>query len=1016
MVAQVLPPNAASRVLGRVPVPRTDLVGREDEIAEIGELLSRARIVTLTGPGGSGKTRLAIAVTSRPETVTETQACWVELASLGADHLVGEMVGGAVGVPTASSGPLVPAIADRIESQDLLLVLDNCEHLAMAVTDLADYLLDACPRLRMLATSREPLGLDGEQVRSVQPLSLPPVGARDLPAAVAASPACRLFEERSRAVLPGFALGADNASAVARVCHRLEGLPLAIELAAARMRVMSLAQIDAGLNDVFHLLVGGTRTAPARHQTLRATLDWSHDLLSDGERAVFRRLGVFPGAFDLDAAESVAAGGSVNGVDVLDLLSHLVDRSLVTVRHSGDRVRYRLLATVRPYAREKLREAGESDSVSRAHLRHYADLVCAVEPRLTGPDQSRELDGLELEGNNLRVALGYARERGVTADGMRLAANLWRLCYLRGHYREGREWLDWAATVDPDGPPEVRAKAFHGGGALAFLQCDYPAAVRRLDASLLLYRTLGDEEGTALVLQTLGSVSREQGRYARAAELHRESMRLFRALGNRLGEAQAHGYLGFNAWLQCCWEEAAAECGRALAEFRRLGDTEGTAWALISLGTVAQYQGSLDQAAALLTEARRLAEGAGYPEGVAWSLHELGLLAVRRGESDAHLLLLESLSLHRDLGDRWRVTSVLEDLAACATGAGHAERAAALLGAADAIRTSIETELAPCERRDHERVEAQLRSWLGDDGFAAQLARGRITPPEDLTAGFPAPASMPEAGSPRAATSAGSGPKPSDTSAPADQAMTELLTVQLLGNTVVRLGDRLLTAPDWGYAKPRELLLLLVSFPPQSKDQIGEALWPGLSGKQLRNAFHTALRDLRRALGDPDWVAFTNGRYAINRDRDHLFDIEEFEKALSDARRRSEATEALPLLERAVSLYRGDFLPDLLDAEWTHGRRAELRRGYGAALSGAGRRLAAADRFREAADMFRRAVGHEPLDEAAHRHLMHCLIRAGEPGQAAAVYQDLARRLREELGVAPAAETTAMYRAIGRPA
>ena len=259
-------------------------------------------------------------------------------------------------------------------------------------------------------------------------------------------------------------------------------------LAAARIRVMSPGQIDAGLDNVFHLLVGGARSAPARHQTLRATLDWSHDLLSERERAVFRRLGVFPGAFDLEAAEAVSADESVEQVAVLDLLSRLLDRSLVQARRSGDRVRYRLLATVRPYAQEKLRSSGEYDNVSRAHLRYYSALVCDVEPRLVGPTQKLELDRLELEGNNLRVALAFARDHRETADGIRLAANLWRLCYLRGHYREGREWLDWAATVDADVPPELRAKALHGGGSLAFLQCDYAAAVRRLDAGLRLYR------------------------------------------------------------------------------------------------------------------------------------------------------------------------------------------------------------------------------------------------------------------------------------------------------------------------------------------------------------------------------------------------------------------------------------------------------------------------------------------------------------------------------------------------
>ena len=856
--------------------------------------------------------------------------------------------------------------------------------------------------------------MDGEFVWRVPPLSLPLPKASDVAAAVSESAACRLFEQRAQAVSPDFTLGAGNAAIIARLCRRLEGLPLAIELAAARIRVMSPAQIDAGLDNVFHLLVGGSRTAPARHQTLRATLDWSHDLLSERERAVFRRLGVFPGAFDLEAAEAVSAHDPVERGEVLDLLTQLLDRSLVQIRPSQDRVRYRLLATVRPYAREKLRSAGEYDTVSRAHLRHYADLVCDVEARLVGPTQKLELDRLELEGNNLRVALGFARDNGETADGIRLAANLWRLCYMRGHYREGREWLDWAAVVDPDAPPALRAKALHGGGSLAFLQCDYAAAVRRLDAGLRLYRELDDQEGTAVVVQALGSVAREQGRYERAAELHAESLRLFVGLGSRLGVAQSHGYLGFNLWLQGRWDEAEPECEQALADFRQLGDLEGIAWSLISLGTIAQYRGRLDAAEAMLAEAYRLSQAAGYPEGLAWCLHEQGLLALRRGENDAFLPLSASLARHRELGDRWRLTSVLEDLSACATSHGQAERAAALLGAADALRAEIQTELAPCERPDHERVVAQLQGWLGKEGYDAAWTRGRVGQLDDLLADVPAPAAI----SPVIPHEPGPAPapaQPTNSIVTGDVPVAEPLEVQVLGADSVQLGDRILTAADWGYAKPREMFLLLVSSAPQTKEQIGAALWPTFADKQLRNAFHTALRDLRRALGDAGWVLFAGGRYTVNRERDHRFDIDVFETAINEARRCGDSPETLAHLQRAISVYQGDFLPDFLDSEWTEAKRAVLRRSFGAVLRGAGRRLAGAERHPEAVEVFRRAVAHDPLDEAAHRQLMQCLIRVGEAGRAATVYQQLAERLRDELGVAPAAETTALYRRLVRP-
>ena len=997
------------RLTGRLPTPRGVLVGRAEQVSDIVSRLTMARLVTLTGTGGTGKTRLAIAAATSMASMVRHGVCWVELGALRSPELVADAVASALGASPARERGVLQAVADSVGPRDILLALDNCEHLADASAELVDFLLDACPYLRVLATSREALAVEGELVWPVPPLALPPARGKDLAPLVTGSAACQLFEQRSRAVVPDFTVTADNATVVARLCRRLEGLPLAIELAAARMRVMSVAQIDAGLGDVFHLLVGGARTAPARQQTLRATLDWSHRLLTEHEEALFRRLAIFPGAFDLVAAESVAAQPPLAKDDILDLLTRLVDRSLVHVRRTGDHVRYRLLATVRPYAREKLSAAGELAMTSRAHLRYFADLVTSTEPKLEGRDQSRELDRLEIEGNNLRVALSYGRDAGELADGMRLAAFLWRLCYLRGHYREGREWLDWAATVDPHGPADIRAKALHGGGALAFLECDYSAAVRRLEGSLELYRELGDPIGSAMALQALGSVSREQGRYARAVELHTEALELFEGAGRHLGVAQARGYLGFAAWLQGDWLEARTLCEQALAEFQALGDSEGIAWSLISLGTVAQYEGRLEDATTMLSEAHRISDLAQYPEGIAWAVHEQGLVAMRRGDPQAEALLLDSLRRHRQLGDRWRTASVLEDLAASVSHLGRAEQAAALLGAADAIRTQIGTELAPCERSDHERVEARVRSWLGGDGLAANWNRGRETLLDDLLAAQQSTAVH------------HSTTQPQDVEHRTGEADHEAgdvaacLTVRALGLGTAHLDERLLEAADWGYAKPRELLFLLVGAPPQTKEQIGSALWPALSGRQLRNAFHTALRDLRRALGDPGWVLFSAGRYSLNTTRPHVFDVETFETALADARRARPAAAAMPHLQRAIAAYQGDFVPDLADAEWTQARRDGLRRGFGSALVATGRLLAAEGRYREAAGVFRRAVAHEPLDETSHRQLMSALIRAGEVGQAASVYHQLTERLRVELGVAPAAETTALYRQLIGP-
>jgi predicted ATPase/DNA-binding SARP family transcriptional activator len=1037
--------GATTRGRHVLPTPRTPLIGRDDQVQGVLAALANARLLTLTGPGGTGKTRLALAVAAAVDGLATDGVAWVELAGIGSPDLVPEAVAAALRVQEVSDRSALQAVADHIETGAVLLALDNCEHLTGACADLVDELLDSCPNLRVLATSREPLAVDGESLWPVPPLSLPRRTFANWDA-VASCASAQLFEQRARAVLPEFRLTSDNAETVARVCRDVDGLPLAIELAAARVRVLSVEQIGAGLSDVFRLLAGGARTAPQRQQTLRATLDWSHDLLSEPERVVFRRLSVFPGGFSMAAAEHVATLPDPDA-NVVDLLTRLVDRSLVNVQRSGERARYRLLAPIRTYARERLVAADEDAAVGRAHLEFFARLVESTEPQLTGPDQAAGLDRLEAEANNLRAALAFARDREEPVRGMRLAAGLWRMCALRGHYREGREWLDWAASVGAEGPIPLHAKALRGGGTLAFLHCDYPGAVQRLEQALRLYRELDDSSGIAGTLQVLGSVAREQGDYQRAESLYEESRVLFEAVGDGLGTAQAHGFLGFAAWLQGNWAPAIDQCERALTEFRVLGDGDGIAWSLLSLGIVAQYQGDYERADQLLTQAQDLSRRVGYPEGVAWSLHELGLLAVRRGDSNAERLLLDSLARHRDLNDEWRTASVLSDLASCILAGGEPERAAALLGAAAAIRTRIGSVVAPCERADYDRVDQQVRAALGGAGFDEHWSRGRdIGILDDLlgASSMPPAAAEVTAADARQAVDSGDAGSTADTvragrtsdagdagaaevtppAVPAPRAtrVSEApvpveavpLRIHVLGQASVLRDGRALSPADWGYGKPRELFFLLAASPPQTKEQLGLALWPGLSGAQLRNALHTALRDLRKAVRDPNWVRFSAGKYALDRSREHWLDLGIFERELTAARRARPNSAALPHLQRAISVYGGDLLPEFADSEWTQDRRDELRRSYGAALAGAGRILATEGHFRQAADAFRKAVAHEPLDEAAHRQLMKCLVRAGEPGLAARQYEQLTVRLRDELGVAPAAETTSLYEQLRR--
>ena len=973
------------------------------------------------------------------------------LAQIDDPAIIGQAVATQLGVPDTPGQEPVEAIAKHVADHPLLVVLDNCEHLADAAASLAEYLLAACPALVVLATSREALGVEGELSWQVPPLSLPagapaPTASAPTASALAASDAVKLFEQRAQLVRPSFRITDENAAAVLTICQRLDGLPLAIELAAARMRILSSAQLAERMDDIFAVLVGGARSAPARHQALRATLDWSYDLLDSDERATFRRLATFFGGFTLHAAERIAAGGDIRPDAMLELLTRLADKSLLRVEHTRGESRYFLLATVRDYARDRLAEAAESDQARRAHLQYFTELVEDTTARIEQVEAAAgrlelELDRLDAELPNLRRAFEFAQESGDPVAPLRIAGPLDRYAYLRGRYHEVRQWMDAAVTSCPDAPAGLRAKALLGGGRLALLQCDYAPAVRRLEAALRLYRELGDPRGIASSLQVLGSVAREQGRYARAVELHAESLAIAEAAEDRWAVASAHGYLAFASWLQRDFGRAAEEAGTALAKFRELGDVEGAAWSLISLGTVARYQGDVERASVLLTESLALSEGIGFREGIAWSVEQLGLLAAVDGDPAAISLLRRSLELHSELRDRWRMSSVLEDLAAIAIAQGNAGRAARLLGAAEALRETIGTVIAPCERLQHNQTTRAVRAELGDEAFDAALRQGQLASMDELTADLPsaeppgsaepnqtapdqAPPEQPAPEQPapeQAAPETARPARPRATARPrAAQAAAEngasgnraagMLRIRALGAAMVEIGDTALTAADWSYAKPRELMFLLASSPPMTKDQIAAALWPDLSRQQLGNALHTALRELRRALGDPGWVQYSDGHYRFDRSRPHECDVTAFEDALVAARRARPAEAALPELQRAIAAYGGDFLDGMATGEWALVRRDELRRAFESALLATGRLQAAAGRHQAAAAAFRKAVAHEPLNESAHRELMNCWVRLGETARAVRHYEELVGVLRDQVGVAPAAETEALYR------
>jgi predicted ATPase/Tfp pilus assembly protein PilF/transcriptional regulator with XRE-family HTH domain len=769
------PPGAGAGA--SLPVPPTSFVGRVRERAAVAALLARpeVRLLTLTGPGGVGKTRLALQVaTERP--LESAPPVFVALAALREPGAVLPAIARALGVREDGVTPLPAALQAALAGRALLLVLDNCEQVRAAAPELAA-LLAGCPRLQVLATSRAPWHLQGEHEYALEPLALPPP-QETAPAALGVSEAVALFVARAQAVKPSFALSASSAPVVAALCRQLEGLPLAIELAAAQLKLLTPRTLLGLLGRRLALLVGGPRDAPERQQTLRATLSWSYELLSPAEQTLLRRLCVFVGGCRLEAMAAVCGGGAELVGDLLQWLGALVDQSLVRAEEDADgETRVVLLETIREYGLERLAGSGELEALRERHLDWCLALAEGAEPLLRGSEQGQWLERLDAEHDNLRAALAWARERGAGEQGLRLAGTLWRFWEIRGYLSEGRGWLEsmLAAGTGGSAPATARARSLNGAGTLAFAQGEYGRAVALHEEALAIRRTLGDTHGIAASLNNLGNVAHVQGEYGRAAALHEESLALKRELGDTRGISASLNNLGNVAHQQGDYGRAAALYEESLALDRSLGDQRGIADSLNNLGGVAYAQGEHGRAVALYEESLALDRELGDQQGIANSLHTLGDVAHQQGDyGRAAALYEESLALFRELGDRWGiaesliglgrvafrqgdhgraaallaealllgrdigarrwVTTSLEGLAWVAGARGRPDQAARLGGTAAALREAQGVPLPPEERGSHDQAVQAMRAALGEEGFAAAWAAGRALPLEEAIA------------------------------------------------------------------------------------------------------------------------------------------------------------------------------------------------------------------------------------------------------------------------------------------
>jgi predicted ATPase/DNA-binding winged helix-turn-helix (wHTH) protein len=685
--AAAVPLKSLDRHPHNLPVQPTPLIGRKQVEAVVCGLLRRTdvRLLTLTGPGGTGKTRLGLQVASALLEDFESGVYFVPLAAIREPTLVVSTIAQTLGIREKAGQLLLDNLQESLQDKHLLLVLDNFEHVVAAAPLLAE-LLTTSPRLKCLVTSREILRLSGEHEFPVPPLELPDL--RCLPAVDVLSQyaAVALFIQRALAVKPDFRMHNDNAPAVAEICVRLDGLPLAIELAAARLKLLPPQAMLARLGRRFDLLRGGARDAPDRHQSLRHAIAWSYNLLAADEQALFRRLAVFTGGCTLEAIEAVCqavddlAAGATPPPEVLDRVASLVDKSLLRQEEQANgEPRFRMLETIREYGLECLTSSGEEPTGRHAHADYYRALVEAAEPALTGPEQAVWLDRLETEHDNLRAALRWAEESGEAETGLRLVGALYEFWLVRGHLREGREWLRRLLLATSSTRTLARAKVLTGAGHMAHNLGDYTAAWTLFEEALAIWQEQGDQRGLATALNNLGWVAVHRGDYPAARALSEESLALWQALGDKGGMATALNNLGFVAYFQGEYAAADALHQESLGLQRELGDQRGIAVALGLIGRTAQRRGDYRQAMVLLEESLRLFRDMGVKQLFAWAASFLADVAHEQGNAEcATALLEESVTVFRDIGDKDGLAYTLSILGTIPQARGDAGQAQAL--------------------------------------------------------------------------------------------------------------------------------------------------------------------------------------------------------------------------------------------------------------------------------------------------------------------------------------------------
>lgn len=1073
----------------RLPTSPTSFVGRERELAHVRQSLQTARLLTITGPGGSGKTRLALQAAAQLAPEFDDNAYWCGLAALSDSAYVPQAVARVMDIEEQPGRSATEAIVEFIQSCPVLLILDNCEHLFEACAALASAILDACPHAKILATSLQPLGLAQEHVWQAPPLALPAAAAE--PEAQTQCDSVRLFIERATEALPTFVYDDQNAQTIAAICRRLDGLPLAIELAAARVKLLSLQQIAERLENAFALLKRGKTDALPRHQTLRATMDWTYTFLSEPEQTLLRRLSVFVGSFALELVEQVCGDAKTendrNNPPMLDLLAGLVDKSFVVLlpRDGTNPAHYRLLEMIRQYAREKLEDSGESHTIGNRYLDWCVRWAEQAEAYLAQPDQGAWLKQFEAQEEHFRASLRWACTSHQTEMGLRLANALLRF-WLTGEMAEGRVWLDELLNLEASHRPSgdfpvanrTRAQALFASGRLAVRVGDDELATRRGEASLALFRALGDSRGILNALNTLALAAQDQNDCARASALYDEALALSRQTNDPRMAAVVLGNQGLMYYEQQdyrrvapLWEEAnaIAERGHAAAPLDNLGclammqgdfarahhllqkewqtvseadDKHGIALVRMDLGEVARRQGDLDRAGTLLQDALERHCQMNNPTRIGEALVYLAHIARHRGK------ILDAKNLYEQSLSSLVKSNYTRYLCHAKTGLGILQ---VMQGRDQTALPLFRESLRIAEKGNHrlcrvEALEEMAGIWArrGDVQRAARYLA--ITQTERQTLGTPVPPVERERYDQTMAAVCAALRYGEWETIQADartlmlqQIMTEAMgeetsaiapvvapepasKIYALGTTRVIVGERAIRPSEWKYTKAKELFFYLLTNRRATKSQIGLALWPDASSEQLRNIFHRAMHYMRKALGHPEWIVFEEDTYALDRHATFWYDLYEFEAGLKEAQslcrgglpQSGARARAIQCLEAAVTLWRGDFLEEQDAGEWAILKRESLRQAFLQALLDLGSLYLAEARYADAVAVYDRALSLDDYLEVAHRELMRAYARQGDVGRAVQHFDQLRRMMRAEFSAEPSAETLLLYERLRR--